>query len=918
METRHPWLHLGSIKLFVSFAAVFLFFGALVSAQDQTTSTSLSEACRNAGITSYTDCEHYVDSLNREGDTTSAYQYPEPVITPSVFTLTLPAKCLEAGITLLDKCELYLRSLNTGGTAFTPLVTPLFTFTPRATFSPLIFPSPSLPVECINKSITNFEDCRRFLESERPTSLSPSATLFGTPFSSSSFAVSLPEPCREKGITSALDCRKFIESSAAFNTTSFSTVAQDEGGFPLPCKERGINSQEACALYLHSSNFPIQNGINTLSGVETGSSLPGFPGGGALPPPCTAAGITDFESCRDFMVRQNLPQECKEKGITEPEVCERFFAERFLPPECRAEGLTTPEACEQFVIQKHLPAECRDRGITNPEECSKHFEREFFPKVCTDEGATTIAECERLVFEKYGRPEGCRGVTDAECRRLIEAGEVTSDIEEKLSQELPDRCREVGAATFQACEEYFMRQNVPEECKSAGAFTREACEKVLFEKYGAPNKIDPNLLPRECQEAGATTPKACEEVMRARYFPKECTTAGLTDRASCEELLRTRHFPPECQAANVTTREACEEVMRAKYVAPACDAAGITDRTACESFMLERFAKDARCEGLSSEECRIAIEKRHLGALVAQKQAVEAHRDALLRRIGTSFKLPKGGGGQGEEDSLIAEAIPLVQEGETGVLILPSVETTVITEDESIITTFPTVALIDSDADGISDDVEERHGFDPEASDSDGDGEGDSKELQASAELAPIEEVIVANSTIEQPIASDAVSETYEVTTAETMTQTGEAAITLSGEGEPGEVATLFLYSEVPILLTVKVGGDGEWHYTFDKGLTDGEHDVYVASVDRSGTVTKRSNPLRFFVAEAQAVSASEFLAQRAVTSAPTTAETTRETGIQLLVAALFVVAFAVVALMLIWRRRHHETGSSAGTPPPI
>ena len=51
----------------------------------------------------------------------------------------------------------------------------------------------------------------------------------------------------------------------------------------------------------------------------------------------------------------------------------------------------------------------------------------------------------------------------------------------------------------------------------------------------------------------------------------------------------------------------------------------------------------------------------------------------------------------------------------------------------------------------------------------------------------------------------------------------------------------------------MKTDANGNWTYTLDKELENGEHQVYVAITDNTGKITAKSNPLTF-VKTAQAV----------------------------------------------------------------
>ncbi|MEF3691918.1 MAG: LamG-like jellyroll fold domain-containing protein [Candidatus Moraniibacteriota bacterium] len=82
----------------------------------------------------------------------------------------------------------------------------------------------------------------------------------------------------------------------------------------------------------------------------------------------------------------------------------------------------------------------------------------------------------------------------------------------------------------------------------------------------------------------------------------------------------------------------------------------------------------------------------------------------------------------------------------------------------------------------------------------------------------------------------------------------GKKNLKLEGFGPPNTELKVYVYSEDPIVLTVKTDKDGNWSYVLENELEDGEHQVYVTVSEDSGKITQKSNPL-VFVKTAQAVS---------------------------------------------------------------
>lgn len=77
------------------------------------------------------------------------------------------------------------------------------------------------------------------------------------------------------------------------------------------------------------------------------------------------------------------------------------------------------------------------------------------------------------------------------------------------------------------------------------------------------------------------------------------------------------------------------------------------------------------------------------------------------------------------------------------------------------------------------------------------------------------------------------------------LSKEGKEKINLSGTALPNSIVTLFIYS-TPVIVSVKSNGLGEWKYSLDKELENGEHNVYVATVDTAGKILAKSSPFLF------------------------------------------------------------------------
>ncbi|MDP2685069.1 MAG: Ig-like domain-containing protein [bacterium] len=171
-------------------------------------------------------------------------------------------------------------------------------------------------------------------------------------------------------------------------------------------------------------------------------------------------------------------------------------------------------------------------------------------------------------------------------------------------------------------------------------------------------------------------------------------------------------------------------------------------------------------------------------------------------------------------------------------------------------------SLADSDGDGIDDTTEMNIGTDPNNPE-------DSSELGELVDQAVLNGKITTDRAtrlktgyiIEQPRNSNLKpSSDIQVLRIENISpRIGQNNLVISGTGPPNTVLKLYIYSD-PIVVTTKTDASGNFTYTLDKNLLDGEHEVYVTINDDTGKITKQSFPLSFFIRRAQAVTEEEYL----------------------------------------------------------
>lgn len=298
----------------------------------------------------------------------------------------------------------------------------------------------------------------------------------------------------------------------------------------------------------------------------------------------------------------------------------------------------------------------------------------------------------------------------------------------------------------------------------------------------------------------------------------------------------------ECRNAGIFP-ERCAEWLRAKYQSRECLDAGALTREAC-SAVLERL--------------NITPDESKLMGLAPLSAITQAREDA-----GKIFAAPVR-----REDlpASISSLLPVERDQRAFVRLME-----VANPGEA---SSPALIVLDTDGDGLPNDVERRFGTDPKAPDTDGDGFSDGEEVKngynplgsgtLERPVRGVERALIDGRSIEEPRGAAAAADpSFTIASAEAVPEAeadDEDVIRLSGTAAPNSVVSIFVYSYLPVVVTTTTDENGNWTYDFGSKLAEGRHEAYVSVNDETGKLVAASSPLAFFVREAQAVSEEEFL----------------------------------------------------------
>ena len=122
--------------------------------------------------------------------------------------------------------------------------------------------------------------------------------------------------------------------------------------------------------------------------------------------------------------------------------------------------------------------------------------------------------------------------------------------------------------------------------------------------------------------------------------------------------------------------------------------------------------------------------------------------------------------------------------------------------------------------------------------------------------------------------------------------------IKLSGQAEPDTWINIYLYSDLPLVMTTKTDQDGNWVYIIQEQLKDYHHRVYATINSMTGKVVKQSPPTSFLVKEAKAVTADDYFDTEIIV------ETTTNMSFYYIIGAGLLVIIVLIIIVLLYKRK--------------
>lgn len=541
---------------------------------------------------------------------------------------------------------------------------------------------------------------------------------------------------------------------------------------------------------------------------------------------------------------QALPGECANIGISDYAQCLTF---QNLDLQCQEQGIKTEQLCQIYLS---TDLKCRQLGLD--EGACNDFLR--LPQACRLANIISADECQTYLYRKN----------------------------------LPQACLENNISNYSDCDNYLTAQILPADCIAAGLKTKNDCREFLSAK---------EALTPECLAIGISQKAECDTYSAELRRKQICAKFNLNDQDECAYYLENKAQPQDCSAMGISEERACNAFLLKKYASADCTQAGIADENECAIYILHKYQAKIDCAALAPWQCREKIESNFLGILANKQTQYNELASGMAKALAGNFTIKEFTSGLNAAKGLV----PLVGEN-TRVKIVGLESVIRLNDNTELIQTAPAGMMIDSDGDGLFDDAEKRFGTDPLNQDSDQDGYADGEEIKNNfnplgagaliAELAAIDTAILNDKALEQPKTAGLLS--AELTINKFVNASESSSFLISGQAKPGAIITLYLYSDMPLLVTAQADEFGNWQYELQESLIDGEHEIYAAINDNTGRIIGKSNPINFFIKEAKAVSIHDFAA-----GAPKKTASKSESMLNIYFVFSLVIAAAGIAMFL-------------------
>ncbi len=401
----------------------------------------------------------------------------------------------------------------------------------------------------------------------------------------------------------------------------------------------------------------------------------------------------------------------------------------------------------------------------------------------------------------------------------------------------------------------------------------------------------PNILIEDTATSSSSSPSVIEPEQEIAT-----TTIDLEQNDSAQS------FEPLCLAEDIYEAAACEDYLNRTVVDLLCQKQQIFDPSLCLQYLAETYASDVMCANYDAVQCRDILTNDYLNRLVVKKinrNKIDDVFQSYFDKTLTAKDLQTSLSSQDLKTELA------IADLEQNIFLAKAESRAILFGEDNLITTNSAVMFLDADSDFLPDDLEKYYG-------SDNDTYLDGLEVKNNyspigtgalqTTKTPLDMMLSVGQNIEQPKTSlNKTVSTWQVNVSDVAVS---ESLSLSGTASPNTWLNIFIYSDLPLVLSVLSDESGRWSYPVSTALAVGEHQAYVVEYDAQGQIARQSAVANFAVAEEVEEEESGVINNILPEKM---AETKSWFGAWVYFLAGGIVLIVVAVMVFVWRRKRQQ-----------
>lgn len=377
---------------------------------------------------------------------------------------------------------------------------------------------------------------------------------------------------------------------------------------------------------------------------------------------------------------------------------------------------------------------------------------------------------------------------------------------------------------------------------------------VIFEE-----NFNLNFVLKESTDfASSTNPLLPVELVDENSSSTVATSSEEIIATSTLDIILTPYLDEDCLAENIQDVQACEEYLSRIYVEKECADANIFNLQDCQNYTIEKYLPKIQCFLSDQSACQNILSTTYLNRASVKEQARSKTESLLKNYLNQNISIKNLQANFSTED--FTDFLPLDNEVTKEVFVTPATTYTVLQTDGALDFSSSAVLVFDQDQDALTDDLELYYGTDINNPDTDNDTYLDGQEVAnnynplgvgaLNKEVNNLVKILHQGLNLDQPKNNNLFSNDLSID----EFSIADNKVLLKGKAPADTWLNLYIYSKVPLLLSVKSDSQGDWNYSLDQALAATEHQIYLTVNDQQGKIVKQSMPLALKIDEQKQV----------------------------------------------------------------